>query len=89
MGLLQEREQIRQAMEDQPVIDMACGVLMVSFACEPQEARDLLAAVASRADVHVWEVAEAVTSTTRGKPMPELLHEHLTAALQARQTDRT
>ncbi|OPG11017.1 hypothetical protein B1R27_00515 [Streptomyces sp. GKU 895] len=89
MELLREREQLRQAMQEQPVIDMACGVLMVGFACDLREAKSLLAAVAGRADASVREVAEAVASAARGKPLPELLQEHLVTAARARQTGRT
>jgi hypothetical protein len=81
--LLRERDQLRQAMESRPVIDMACGVLMAGFACEPEEALKILVAVSQHANVKLREVAEAVTAMATGKPMPAELPEHLAAAVQA------
>ncbi|MFF4361254.1 ANTAR domain-containing protein [Streptomyces sp. NPDC001604] len=86
--LLREKEQLKHAMESRPVIDMARGVLMAGFACQPNEAWDLLLAVSQRANVKLRVVAEAVTASTTGQPMPEDLKDHLAAALQIWQAER-
>lgn len=81
--LLQEREQLKQAMESRPVIDMARGVLMAGFACQPEEAWQILVAVSQHANVKLRKVAKAVAATTTGQPMPADLQEYLAAAVQA------
>ncbi|WP_123969197.1 ANTAR domain-containing protein [Streptomyces sp. TLI_185] len=85
MELLWEKEQFEHAMESRPVIDMACGVLMAGFACQPEDVWEILVTVSQLADIKLREVADAVTSAATGKPMPADLQEHLTAAVRARQ----
>ncbi|MEU0677111.1 ANTAR domain-containing protein [Streptomyces sp. NPDC006172] len=87
--LLEEKEQLKHAMESRPVIDMARGVLMAGLACEPEEAWEVLVTVSQHANIKLREVAEAVTSAASGKPMPELLEKHLAIAVQSWQADRT
>jgi AmiR/NasT family two-component response regulator len=36
--LLREKEQLKRAMENRPVIDMAREMLMAAYACHPDEA---------------------------------------------------
>ncbi|MGI5380066.1 ANTAR domain-containing protein [Streptomyces sp. CA-251387] len=83
MELLHEKEQLKQAMESRPVIDMARGVLMAGFACQPEDAWEILVTVSQHANVKLREVAEAVTVAATGKPMPAALQEHLATAVQA------
>jgi ANTAR domain len=87
--LLEEKEQLKHAMESRPVIDMARGVLMAGFGCEPEEAWEILVTVSQHANVKLRHVAEAITSAATGKPMPELLQEHLATAVQSWQARRT
>ncbi|OIJ68388.1 ANTAR domain-containing protein [Streptomyces mangrovisoli] len=81
--LLREIEQLKRAMESRPVIDMARGMLMAGFACTPDEAWNLLVAVSQHANIKVRLVAQAVTSTAAGEPMPADLQRHLTEAVRA------
>jgi hypothetical protein len=69
-------------MESRPVIDMARGMLMASFVCRPEEAWDILVTVSQHANVKLRVVAEAVTATSTGQPMPADLADHLAAAVQ-------
>ncbi|WP_308010818.1 ANTAR domain-containing protein [Streptomyces sp. AC495_CC817] len=87
--LQRENEQLKHAMESRPVIDMARGVLMAGFGCEPEEAWEILVTVSQHANIKLRDVAEAVTSAATGKPMPELLQEHLAIAVQLWQARRT
>ncbi|MEV4038568.1 ANTAR domain-containing protein [Streptomyces umbrinus] len=82
MELLQEREQLKHAMESRPVIDMARGVLMVGFVCCPEDAWEILVGVSQYANVKLRKVAEAVAGAASGEPMPEDLQDHLAAAVQ-------
>ncbi|WP_420310444.1 ANTAR domain-containing protein [Streptomyces sp. YS-B37] len=86
--LLREKEQLKHAMESRPVIDMARGVLMTTFACRPDEAWDILVAISQHANLKLRVVAEAVTEAATGQPMPTDLTDHLAAAVQMRQTGR-
>ncbi|GAA3597831.1 ANTAR domain-containing protein [Streptomyces osmaniensis] len=81
--LLREKGQLERAMESRPVIDMACGVLMAGFACQPEDAREILATVSRHANIKLREVAKAVTAAAAaGTTMPPELREHLAAAVQ-------
>jgi transposase len=82
--LLREKEQLERAMESRPVVDMACGVLMAGFACQPEDAREILVTVSQHTDIRLREVAEAVTGAAAGTPMPPELQEHLSGAVQTR-----
>ncbi|MDG5808983.1 ANTAR domain-containing protein [Streptomyces ossamyceticus] len=62
---------------------------MAGFGCEPDDAWDILVAVSQRADIKLRDVAEAITSAETGKPMPQLLQEPLTIAVQNWQASRT
>ncbi|MGW4754337.1 ANTAR domain-containing protein [Streptomyces chartreusis] len=46
--LLQERDQLQHAMDTRPAIDMALGVLMARFTCEPDDAWKILVDFAFR-----------------------------------------
>ncbi|MFD5573635.1 ANTAR domain-containing protein [Streptomyces cadmiisoli] len=86
--LLREKQQLEQAMESRPVIDMARGVLVASFACDPEDAWEILVTVSQHSNVKLRDVADAVTSAATGKPMPAGLQEQLASAVQARQAGR-
>ncbi|WP_179851426.1 ANTAR domain-containing protein [Streptomyces sp. TLI_55] len=89
MELQRERDQLKHAMESRPVIDMACGVLIAGCACTPHEAMEILLTAAWDATVAVEDVAGAITSATSGKPMPQALQEHVTAAVRGGQPRQT
>ncbi|MFJ9729216.1 ANTAR domain-containing protein [Streptomyces sp. NPDC101209] len=78
----QGHEQRAPEAGDHPVIDAACGVLMVRFGCQPQEASDILAEVSEDAGMELGAVAEAVTASTTGQPMPTKLHDCLAAVVR-------
>ncbi|MFH8336475.1 ANTAR domain-containing protein [Streptomyces sp. AM6-12] len=100
--LRRENGQLKHAMESRPVIDMARGVLMAGFGCNPggQPARvgvvrevgrqwEILVTISQRTNTKLRDVAEAVTLAAAGKPMPEGLQEHLATAVQSWQAGRT
>ncbi|MFD5574851.1 ANTAR domain-containing protein [Streptomyces cadmiisoli] len=86
--LQHERDQLQHAMESRPVVDMACGVVMATFGCTPEDAWDILVAISQHAHVKLRKVAEAVTATATGQSMPAELQEHLAKAVQAWRADR-
>ncbi|MFJ6392636.1 ANTAR domain-containing protein [Streptomyces sp. NPDC091972] len=86
--LHREREQLKRAMENRPVIDMARGVLAAGYGCPPQEAWQILVTVSQHTDTALHTVAEAVTRAATGTPLPEHLQEHLAAAVRACEASR-
>ncbi|MEU9313585.1 ANTAR domain-containing protein [Streptomyces sp. NPDC048256] len=64
-----------------PVIDMARGVLIAGFGCNPEEARAILVAVSQHGAVRVPKVAETFTAAAAGIPVPQELDDHLAAAV--------
>ncbi|MFF6993096.1 ANTAR domain-containing protein [Streptomyces sp. NPDC010273] len=79
--LMRERQQLLQAMESRPIIDMARGVLMTTFACGSDDAWEILVRVSQHANVKLRVVAAAVTeAASSGKPVPADFQEHLAAA---------
>ncbi|MCT9139454.1 ANTAR domain-containing protein [Streptomyces violarus] len=88
--LLQETEQLKEALERRPVIDMARGALMATFSCTDEEAWQILVRVSQHSNTKVHDVAEAVVATTQQVPMPAHLQEQLAAAVahwRARQAE--
>ncbi|MEU0164404.1 ANTAR domain-containing protein [Streptomyces iakyrus] len=81
-ALLREKEQLEHALESRPVIDMARGVLVASYACQPEEASEILVTASQRANVKVRDVAEAVTAAATGRPIPAELQAHLAGAVR-------
>ncbi|NUR02765.1 MAG: ANTAR domain-containing protein [Streptomyces sp.] len=87
--LVREKQQLRQAMESRPVIDMARGVLMTTFACGPDDAWEILLSVSQNANVKLRVVAGTVMeAASGGKPVPADLQEHLAAASRDRRSER-
>ncbi|WP_308406859.1 ANTAR domain-containing protein [Streptomyces sp. AC555_RSS877] len=83
-----ENEQLKQAMESRPVIDMARGVLMGWLVCPSENAWEILVEVSQRSNVKVRVVVGAVTAAAAGKePMPQTLRDHLVAAVARWQVD--
>lgn len=85
--LLQENEQLQQAMESRPVIDMARGVVMAGYGCPPQGAWEILVTVSQHANIKPRHVAEAVTAAATGRPMPHPLQGYLAAAVREWRTE--
>lgn len=85
-ALHREKEEFENAMESQPVIDMARGVLMATFTCSPEDAWEILMTVSQHANVKLREVAQAITAAAAGEPMPAVLQEQLASAVQTRRT---
>ncbi|MGW7719255.1 ANTAR domain-containing protein [Streptomyces chartreusis] len=81
--LLQEREQIRHALETRPPIDLALGVLMATFTCQPDDASKILVDVSQHSNVKLQQVARAITQGASGQPIPAELQETLAAAVKA------
>ncbi|MFJ2829256.1 ANTAR domain-containing protein [Streptomyces sp. NPDC087263] len=79
----QELQQLRQAMESRPAIDMARGVLVKVFRCPREEAWRIMVRVSQNSNVKVRNVAEVLLETVQGEPFPDDLRPHLVAAVQA------
>ncbi|MFD4878583.1 ANTAR domain-containing protein [Streptomyces sp. NPDC058420] len=86
---MKEKQQLLRAMESRPVIDMARGVLLTTFACGPDDdAWEILVRVSQHANVKLRVVAAAVTeAASSGKPVPADLQEHLAAAARDRRSE--
>ncbi|WP_369275816.1 ANTAR domain-containing protein [Streptomyces sp. R11] len=81
--LLEETEQLKEALERRPVIDVARGVLMATWSCTEEEAWQMLVRVSQHSNTKLHDVAEAVVAATQHKPMPAHLQDHLAAAVAA------
>ncbi|MEU0221279.1 ANTAR domain-containing protein [Streptomyces sp. NPDC006265] len=79
-----ETEQLKEALERRPVIDIARGVLMAAWSCTLEEAWEILVTVSQHTNIKVHAIAEAVIATTQQQPMPDHLQKQLTAAVAAR-----
>lgn len=73
--------QLKRAMQTRPVIDLARGVLMASFALSPEEAWSVLVDVSQRTNTKLHHVAEDLVDTVNGKPLPEPLQQQLSTAV--------
>ncbi|MFH8701736.1 ANTAR domain-containing protein [Streptomyces chartreusis] len=49
---LQERGRLQHAMETRPTIDMALGILMAGFTCQPDDASKILVDVSQHSNVN-------------------------------------
>ncbi|MFC4493485.1 ANTAR domain-containing protein [Streptomyces ovatisporus] len=76
-----ELEQLRRAMETRPVIDQAHGVLMATYACTPEEAWQVLKTASQETNTKLHTVAEEITVTTQGEPLPHPIRKAVKAAL--------
>ncbi|MGX1910668.1 anti-sigma factor antagonist [Streptomyces phaeochromogenes] len=73
--------QLKRAMQTRPVIDLARGVLMASFALSPQNAWNVLVAVSQNTNTKLHHLAEDMVGAVQGEPLPEPLQQHLAAAV--------
>ncbi|MFJ2008610.1 ANTAR domain-containing protein [Streptomyces chartreusis] len=81
--MLKERDQLQRAMETRPALDMALGVLMAHFACQPDDAWKILVDVSQHSHVKLQQIARAITQGASGQPLSAELQEHLAAAVKA------
>ncbi|WP_404189804.1 ANTAR domain-containing protein [Streptomyces tauricus] len=79
--LLAETEQLKEALERRPVVDMARGVLMAAWSCTAEEGWRILVHVSQHSNTKVHDVAKALVATTQKEPLPAHIEEHLPAAL--------
>ncbi|GAA2605263.1 hypothetical protein GCM10010304_63930 [Streptomyces roseoviolaceus] len=87
--LFDETEQLKEALERRPVIDLARGALMTVWSCTAEEAWQMLVWVSQHSNTKLHDVAEAVVATTQQEPMPAHLQEHLTTAVAQWRARRT
>ncbi|MGR6968943.1 anti-sigma factor antagonist [Streptomyces cynarae] len=78
-----ELVQLRRAMQTRPVIDLARGVLMASFALTAQDAWDVLVTVSQKTNTKLHNVAEDLVAAVNGDAPPGALREELAAAVNA------
>jgi anti-anti-sigma factor len=78
-----ELDQLRRAMRTRPVIDLARGVLMVSFGLSPEHAWEVLVTVSQNTNTKLHLVAEAIVSAVTGPPLSEVLQKQLAATVAA------
>ncbi|MFF4212000.1 anti-sigma factor antagonist [Streptomyces sp. NPDC001796] len=78
-----ELVQLRRAMQTRPVIDLARGVLMASFALSAQDAWDVLVTVSQKTNTKLHNVAEELVAAVNGDAPPGPLRLELAAAVTA------
>lgn len=86
--LYEETEQLKEALDRRPVIDVARGVLMATWSCTEEEAWQMLVRVSQHSNTKLHDVAEAVVTATQHKPIPAHLQDHLAAAVAVWRTRR-
>ncbi|MGW7514050.1 ANTAR domain-containing response regulator [Streptomyces sp. NPDC054796] len=69
---LAEVEQLDSALRSRPVVDQACGIVMVVVGCAADEAFALLRRMSQRTNRKLYDLAEALVST-RGRGAEEEL----------------
>lgn len=71
---LAEVEQLHEALRSRPVVDQACGIVMVLSGCDADEAFTLLRKVSQRTNRKLYDLAEAlVADRGRGEEIERLL----------------
>ncbi|POX51934.1 anti-sigma factor antagonist [Streptomyces sp. Ru72] len=78
-----ELVQLRRAMQTRPVIDLARGVLMASFALTAQDAWDILVTVSQKTNTKLHNVAEDLVAAVNGDVPSDPLRLELAAAVTA------
>ncbi|MFF3846642.1 ANTAR domain-containing protein [Streptomyces sp. NPDC002328] len=86
--------QLRRAMQTRPVIDLARGILMASFALSAEDAWRVLVEASQRTNTKLHHLAGELVSAVRGGPPAEDVQEQLAAAVakvrsEPLPTDRT
>ncbi|MFE9097587.1 anti-sigma factor antagonist [Streptomyces sp. NPDC007264] len=78
-----ELVQLRRAMQTRPVIDLARGVLMASFALSAQDAWNVLVTISQRTNTKLHHVAQNVVEAVTGDPPPGPVRAELATAVTA------
>ncbi|MCN9241039.1 ANTAR domain-containing protein [Streptomyces sp. RY43-2] len=83
-----ELVQLRRAMQTRPVIDLARGVLMASFALSAQEAWGVLVTVSQKTNTKLHRVAQELVDAVAGEAPAGPVRQELAAAVSGlRETD--
>ncbi|MEU2284884.1 anti-sigma factor antagonist [Streptomyces sp. NPDC013178] len=73
--------QLRRAMQTRPVIDLARGILMASFALSAQDAWRVLVDASQRTNTKLHHLARDLVSAVQGAPPAEAVQEQVAAAV--------
>ncbi|MFF4585431.1 anti-sigma factor antagonist [Streptomyces sp. NPDC001388] len=73
--------QLRRAMQTRPVIDLARGVLMASFALGAEDAWRVLVEASQHTNTKLHHLAQDVVSAVRGAPPADAVQEQVRAAV--------
>ncbi|MFJ4690612.1 anti-sigma factor antagonist [Streptomyces sp. NPDC088766] len=73
--------QLRRAMRTRPVIDLARGILMASFALSAQDAWRVLVDASQRTNTKLHHLARDLVGAVEGDPPPEAVREQVAAAV--------
>ncbi|MEV4233049.1 ANTAR domain-containing protein [Streptomyces bobili] len=73
--------QLRRAMQTRPVIDLARGILMASFALSAQDAWRVLVDASQHTNTKLHHLADDVVGAVQGDPPPEAVQEQVAAAV--------
>ncbi|MCX5334291.1 ANTAR domain-containing protein [Streptomyces sp. NBC_00140] len=81
-ALRAEIDQLRRALAGRPVIDQACGMVMVLAPCRREPARNLLVDMERQCNTGLPDVAAAVVAAWEGEPLPRMMQRTLRHALR-------
>jgi hypothetical protein len=84
-----ELVQPRRAMQTRPVIDLARGVLMVSFGLSAEQVWEALVTVSQNTNTKLHRVAEEIVGAVTGPPLSEVLRKQLAATVATRPGTRS
>lgn len=73
--------QLRRAMQTRPTIDLARGILMVSFSLSPEGAWDVLVTASQNTNTKLYRLAGDLVSAAQGTTLPQAVREQLAAAV--------
>ncbi|MEU0114092.1 ANTAR domain-containing protein [Streptomyces bobili] len=73
--------QLRRAMQTRPVIDLARGILMASFALSAQDAWRVLVDASQHTNTKLHHLAHDLVGAVEGDPPPEAVQEQVAAAV--------
>ncbi|MFJ9717315.1 anti-sigma factor antagonist [Streptomyces sp. NPDC101213] len=73
--------QLRRAMRTRPVIDLARGILMASFALSAQDAWRVLVDASQHTNTKLHHLARDLVGAVEGDPPPEAVREQVAAAV--------
>jgi anti-anti-sigma factor len=73
--------QLRRAMQTRPVIDLARGILMASFALSAEDAWRVLVEASQHTNTKLHHLARDLVSAVQGAPPAEVVQEQVAAAV--------